>query len=97
MSGIAKLYNVGVLFAVVALTGYGTSGRTAPDEPAPPGISGEQPAGQAQFVAGDIDTLPRIRFADGLVSLNDRCPVRLVPLNLRMPPVYVNGRPVGFC
>jgi hypothetical protein len=52
---------------------------------------------QAQFVPGDVDTLPRIQYADGQVSLNDRCPVRKVPLNLRMPPVYVNGRPVGFC
>lgn len=43
------------------------------------------------------DSLPRIRFADGLVSLNDRCPVRKAKLNLKMPPVYVNGRPVGFC
>jgi len=40
---------------------------------------------------------PRIRYGDGLVSVNDRCIVRKVKLNLRMPPVYVNGRPVGFC
>lgn len=41
--------------------------------------------------------LPRIRFADGQISLNDRCPVRLGKLNLMMAPVYVNGKPVGFC
>jgi hypothetical protein len=46
----------------------------------------------------DADTLfPRLRFADGQVSLNDRCPVRKVKLNRRMPPLYVNGRPIGFC
>ena len=36
-------------------------------------------------------------LADGQVTLNDRCPVRLVRLNRRMEPVWVNGRPVGFC
>lgn len=41
--------------------------------------------------------LPRVRFADGQVSVNDRCPVRQVKLNRRMPPLYVNGHPVGFC
>ena len=40
---------------------------------------------------------PRLTFPDGSVSLNDRCPVRRVKLNRRMPPLYVNGRPVGFC
>ena len=38
------------------------------------------------------DSLPRIRFADGLVSLNDRCPVRKAKLNLKMPPrrIWIN-------
>ena len=47
-----------------------------------------------------VDTtleFPYVQFADGQVSLNDRCPVRRVKLNRRMPPIYVNGRPVGFC
>ena len=44
------------------------------------------------------DTLfPHIRYTDGLVSVNDRCMVRGVKLNRRMPPVYVNGSPLGFC
>ncbi len=34
---------------------------------------------------------------DGLTSLNDRCPVRGDPLNAAVEPVYVNGRPLGFC
>jgi hypothetical protein len=87
MFGTPKSLQTGILIAAVALMVVGTSGLAASDPP----------IGEAHFVDGDIDTLPRIRFADGLVSLNDRCPVRLVPLNLRMPPVYVNGRPVGFC
>lgn len=40
---------------------------------------------------------PHILFDDSQVSLNDKCPVRKVKLNLRMPPVYVNGKPIGFC
>jgi hypothetical protein len=44
------------------------------------------------------DSLSRLRYFDGdQVSLNDRCPVRKVRLNPKMPPVYVNGQPVGFC
>ena len=46
----------------------------------------------------DADTLfPYLRFADGQISLNNRCPVRKVKLNRRMPPLYVNGQPIGFC
>jgi len=51
----------------------------------------------AQEYAPQGEGLPRIRFADGQISLNDRCPVRLGKLNLMMAPVYVNGKPVGFC
>ena len=44
------------------------------------------------------DTLPRIRYFDGgQVSLNDRCAVRKGKLNTKMPPIYVNGQPIGFC
>jgi len=51
----------------------------------------------AEFVS-PTDSLPHLRFlADGLVSLNDRCPVRKVKLNPRMHAAYVNGRPIGFC
>ena len=44
------------------------------------------------------DSFPRVRYFDtDLVSINDRCAVRKVKLNPKMPPVYVNGHPVGFC
>jgi len=44
------------------------------------------------------DPWPRLRYFDtGLISINDRCAVRRTPLNPKMPAVYVNGRPVGFC
>lgn len=62
-------------------------------------VAVEKPAAPplAEFVS-PADTLPRLRYlADGLVTLNDRCPVRKVKLNPRMQAAYVNGRPVGFC
>jgi hypothetical protein len=40
---------------------------------------------------------PRIKYADSLVSLNDRCIVRMTKLNLRVRPVYVSRQPIGFC
>lgn len=52
--------------------------------------------GPIDFIEPEAE-FPRIRFADGQVSLNDRCPVRKVKLNRRMPPIYVNGKPIGFC
>ena len=96
MFGSAKWFYTGVLLAAAVLSGSGTAGCGRSGEKAERG-QGAATTAKAQFVTGDIDTLPRIRYADGLVSLNDRCPVRKGPLNLRMPPVYVNGRPVGFC
>ncbi len=50
----------------------------------------------ATVVDSSLDYSP-LRFEDGAVSLNDRCPVRRSRLNRKMPPVFVNGRPVGFC
>jgi hypothetical protein len=40
---------------------------------------------------------PRLKFADSLVSPNDRCLVSHDKLNPRVRPVYVNGVPMGFC
>jgi hypothetical protein len=40
----------------------------------------------------------RIRYSErDQVSLNDRCPITGTQLNPAIPPVYVNGRPIGFC
>ncbi len=51
----------------------------------------------AEFVTPS-DSLPHLRFfADGKVTLNDRCPVRRVRLNPKMGASYVNNQPVGFC
>lgn len=48
-----------------------------------------------------IDTLvnrfPHMKMADGKITINDRCPVTKAPLNLRLPVLYVNSQPLGFC
>ncbi len=41
---------------------------------------------------------PRLRYRDGQVSLNDTCAIRLPnKLNPMIPPMYLNGAPIGFC
>jgi hypothetical protein len=41
---------------------------------------------------------PRLRYPDGQSSPNDSCMIRLENgLNPKVPPIYVNGRPMGFC
>jgi hypothetical protein len=58
--------------------------------------------------AGDLPALDRledpgaafsaVRYPErDLVSLNDRCPVSGTRLDAAIAPVYVNGRPIGFC
>ncbi len=49
------------------------------------------------YVADDPETFPRVQFQNGSVSRNDRCPVRKNKLSRGFDPLYVNGRPVGFC
>lgn len=54
------------------------------------------PVGNVDYVDASAE-LPKIRFGDGLISVNDRCPVAKRKLSVRFPPVYVNGLPIGFC
>ncbi len=78
------------LLAMAAAFVFACAPQEPRSTPAPPPLN--------EVVYADDDTLfPRILFADGQVSLNDRCMVRHVKMNLKMPPTYVNGRPVGFC
>lgn len=54
--------------------------------------------GVIEYVEAPVNPVrPQIRYADGLVSVNDRCPVKRSKLNRKMTPIYANGRPVGFC
>jgi hypothetical protein len=50
-----------------------------------------------QYVPGEETDFPRIQYADSLVSVNDRCIVRLRKLSPKIPPIFVNGLPIGFC
>jgi hypothetical protein len=54
------------------------------------------PVGEPEIVDATAD-FPKIRFADGQVSANDRCPVTKRKLSPLFPPVYVNGLAIGFC
>jgi hypothetical protein len=75
------------ILGVVVLVAGGCGERAAPREPA------ALPAAYADTVS----EFPRLQYADGELSLNDRCPVRKAKLNTRLSPLYVNGRPIGFC
>ena len=55
------------------------------------------PAAAQRYVATADSLHPRIKYADSLVSANDRCMVAQNKLNPRVRPVYVNGVPMGFC
>ena len=55
------------------------------------------PGAAQRFVATADSLYPRIKYADSLVSANERCMVAQQKLNLRVRPIYVNGLPMGFC
>jgi hypothetical protein len=59
-------------------------------------LSGTHAPAQEYVPTADLEH-PKIRYTDTLVSLNDRCPVRTGKLSTTYKPVYVNGRPIGFC
>ena len=48
-------------------------------------------------VPGSDSNFPRLKYADSLVTLNDRCIVAKQKLNPKIRPVYVSGQPIGFC
>ncbi len=74
--------------AAVLLIGAAACGsRTAEVVPA---------VGEPAVVDADA-AFPHLRFSDGSISANDRCPVTKRKLNVLFPPVYVNGRSIGFC
>lgn len=50
------------------------------------------------YVLGPEAAHPLVRYLDGQVSLNSTCAIRRGnKLSRKVPPVYVNGRPIGFC
>lgn len=76
---------------------------SAPLEPAQPDampvMRAKLPVDSGAFYVPTSDPLhPRVHFADGQESLNDSCIVLAGnKLSRRVPPAFVNGRPIGFC
>ena len=60
-------------------------------------LSAQRPASAQRYVPGEYREFPKIKYADSLESLNDRCIVKKTKLSLAVRPVYVNWRPIGFC
>ena len=59
-------------------------------------LSGPPTSAQVYVPTKDLQH-PKVRYADSLLSMNDRCPVRTGKLSTTYKPVYVNHRPIGFC
>jgi hypothetical protein len=77
---------------VLVVSGCGRKAEAPKGEPPTPVFS--------LLPAAYTDTtleFPHLTFTNGVSSLNDRCPVRKVKLNTRLAPLFVNGRPIGFC
>lgn len=57
------------------------------------------PVDSGAFYVPTSDPLhPRVHYAEGQDSLNDSCIVLTGnKLSRRVPPAFVNGRPIGFC
>ena len=55
------------------------------------------PVHAQRYVPGESREFPRVKYADSLESVNDRCIVSGAKLNPEIRPVYVNWRPIGFC
>ncbi|GJM20602.1 MAG: hypothetical protein DHS20C15_05170 [Planctomycetota bacterium] len=73
-------------FAALLFAGCATSGA---DLPAADGVI---------FVASAEAEYPLLRYRDGQLSANTSCMIQLQnPISRRIPPMYVNGRPLGFC
>lgn len=50
------------------------------------------------YVGGANPERPHLRYLDGQVSRNESCFIKLGnKLNAKVPPLYINGNPVGFC
>jgi hypothetical protein len=86
--GAAALLALAALVSTAALSAC--TGDRAPTRRLPSDMNGE-------YVAGEVDSLPRVEYAGIGVTLNDRCMVRQSKLNRKMRPMYVNNHPVGFC
>ncbi len=96
-----------VAAAIALIAGVGACGRGRDaNQSASDGGAADKSRATPARVVPDTSTIayddssaefPHVHFGDGQLSLNDRCIVRQAKLNRRMPPIYVNGQPIGFC
>ncbi len=73
---------------------------TVEEEPAPPFVRPPRPlTGEGVFyVLASNAVHPEVRYVDGQASRNESCPIlRGNKLSRKVPPMYVNGQPIGFC
>jgi hypothetical protein len=98
MFGIARGGEVKVArwatLATVVVVAFATQGDAEPVK-VPVGKTGETgktEEGQAAEVERH-----HIRYDDGTMTINDFCPVLQRPLGPVKSPIFVNGRPMGFC
>lgn len=50
-----------------------------------------------EYVTPDAEYSPVQYWDRGEISLNEHCPVTGSLLSTEIEPLYVNGRPIGFC
>ena len=63
-----------------------------------PDSSGEMPEVTLGAPEDPSAEFSKIRYGDrDLLSLNERCPLTGDPLSALIEPIYINGRPLGFC
>jgi hypothetical protein len=91
-AGLMKSFQSSCWVVVLLLAGIAASGCSG--EPRVAHLVDEP--GVIKYASADT-LFPQLVFADGQTSLNDRCMVRRIKLNSRLPGLYVNGSPVGFC
>jgi YHS domain-containing protein len=68
---------------------FGCGGTSAPPE-------AMEESFESVAVDPDAEFSP-LQYADGSQTLNDRCPIHQDRLNPALRPLFVNGKPVGFC
>ncbi len=89
--------------AVTALAGVAIALATFWSGPRPvaAGDDADDPEGVhiglPAYVPDDPPANARAMYSDSSISLNTICPVRKAKIDPLRDPVYVNGRPVGFC
>lgn len=91
---------VAILGAPIAMSFASASAESgAPSGPTGGEASGDGSFGKygTRYVDPHDEAFTPIEYETGGPTLNDRCPVRKVRLNLKMEPVWVNEHPVGFC